>query len=89
MNRVAFILDERGELSGVVSDSEVEVFIVQPSCERDRVYRYSSAEFGPQHVQQAFDGHTVGHINDGMLYGDGNYGKLPPSRPKLSLVEDE
>ena len=85
-NRVAFILDERGELSGVVADIEIEVFIVQPSCERDRVYQYSSGQFGPQYVQMAFDGHPIGHIDDGTLHGDGDYGKLPPSKPKLTVV---
>lgn len=38
-NRVAIILDDNGEFSGVVADSEIEFFVVQPSCERDRVYR--------------------------------------------------
>lgn len=89
MNRVAIILDERGEFSGVVADSEVEFYVVQPSCERDRVYRYSSGQFGPQYVQRAFDGAPVGHINDGLLHGDGNYGKLPPSKPKLTVVPSE
>lgn len=86
MNRVAIILDERGEFAGMVADSEVEFFVVQPSCDRDRVYQFSAAQFGPQYVQAAFDGHPVGHRDDGMLYGDGDYGKLPPSRPILSLV---
>lgn len=64
LNRVAIILDERGEFSGVVADSEVEFYVVQPSCKRDRVYRYGSGAFGPQHVQAAFDGHPVGHADD-------------------------
>lgn len=86
MNRVAIILDANGEFSGVVADQEVEVFIVQPSCERDRVYRYNSAQFGPQYVHQAFADHAVGHMGDDMLVGGTAYGKEPPSRPKLSVV---
>lgn len=86
MNRVAIILDENGEFSGVVADAEIEFFVVQPSCERDRVYRYSSAQFGPQYVQMAFDGAPVGHIDDNMLTGGTAYGKDAPSKPKLTLV---
>lgn len=87
MNRVAIILDENGEFSGMVADSEVEFFVVQPSCQRDRVYQYGSAQFGPQYVQAAFDGHPIGHAGDDMLTGGAGYGKLPPSRPKLKLVD--
>ncbi len=86
MNRVAIILDENGEFAGMVADSEVEFFVVQPSCERDRVYQYGSAQFGPQYVQAAFDGHPIGHAGDDMLGGGTAYGKLPPSRPSLTLV---
>jgi hypothetical protein len=89
MNRIAIILNENGEFDGVVADTEVEVFVVQPSCERDRVYLYGSAQFGPQYVHAAFAGHSVGHAGDDMLAGGTNYGKLPPSRPKLSLVEPD
>jgi hypothetical protein len=85
-NRVAIILDENGEFSGVVADSEIEFFVVQPSCDRDRVYRYSSGQFGPQYVQAAFDERPVGHIDDDMLEGGAGYGKEPPSKPKLTLV---
>lgn len=86
MNRVAIILDENGEFSGVVADSEIEFFVVQPSCERDRVYRYSSGQFGPQYVQMAFDGAPVGHMGDDMLGGGTAYGKEPPSKPTLTVV---
>lgn len=88
MNRVAIILDEHGQFSGVVADSEIEFFVVQPSCERDRVYRYSSGQFGPQHVQAAFDGRPVGHIDDDTLSGGTGYGKEPPSRPELKIVPE-
>lgn len=50
------------------------------------VYRYSSAQFGPQYVQAAFDERPVGHIDDDMLGGGTGYGKEPPSKPKLTLV---
>lgn len=86
MNRVAIILDERGEFSGMVADSAIEFYVVQPSCERDRVYRYSSGQFGPQYVQMAFDGAPVGHIDDDMLAGGTAYGKEAPSKPALTLV---
>ena len=89
MNRVAIILDANGEFSGVVADSEIEFFVVQPSCERDRVYRYSSGQFGPQYVREAFAGNPVGHAGDDMLGGGTGYGKEPPSKPKLTLVDPE
>lgn len=86
MNRVAIILDADGCFDGVVADEEIEFFVVQPSCERDRVYKFSSGQFGPQYVRMAFDNHPVGHEGDDMLGGGTNYGKKPPSRPSLSLV---
>lgn len=89
MNRVAIILDANGDFDGVVADEEIEFYVVQPSCARDRVYKYDAVDYGPQHVQKAFDGQPVGHLNDGMMHGDGNYGKLAPSRPALSLVSPE
>ena len=89
MNRVAIILNEHGEFDGVVADSEIEFFVVQPSCERDRVYRYSSGQYGPQYVQAAFDMQPVGHMGDDMLGGGTAYGKEPPSRPRLTVVPPE
>lgn len=86
INRVAIILDGNGEFAGMVADAEVEFFVVQPSCERDRVYKYSSAQFGPQYVQAAFAGHPIGHVDDDMLEGGTAYGKLPASKPSLTLV---
>lgn len=88
LNRVAIILNERGEFDGVVADSEIEFYVVQPSCKRDRVYLYGSGEFGPQHVQAAFDGNHVGHSGDGLLFGEG-VGKLAPSRAHLGVVRDD
>ena len=86
MNRVAIILNEHGEFDGVVADSEIEFFVVQPSCDRDRVYQYSNGKFGPQFVKEAFDGRPVGHIGDDMLEGGTDYGKHKPSRPALTIV---
>jgi hypothetical protein len=87
LNRVAIILDEHGEFSGMVADSPIEFFVVQPSCRRDRVYKYESGEIGPQHVQAAFAGNPVGHLGDGMLdVGIEPTLKLRPSKPNLSLV---
>lgn len=85
LNRVAIILNEHGEFDGVVADSEIEFFVVQPSCQRDRVYKYGAGQWGPHFVQEAFNGNPVGHAGDGMLDGDG-VGKLAPSRPRLRLV---
>lgn len=89
MNRVCFILDENGELSGVASDAEIEVLIVQPSCARDKVYKYGSAQFGPQYVQIAIGGEMIGHAGDDMLAGGTQYGRLPPSKASLELVKME
>lgn len=87
LNRVAIILNANGEFDGVVADSAIEFFVVQPSCKRDRVYQYGSGQYGPQYVQQAFAGNPVGHGGDGTLDPDGGVGKFAPSRPTLKLVE--
>lgn len=88
LNRVAIILNEHGFFDGVVADSEIEFYVVQPSCKPDRVYRYGSGQFGPQYVQEAFAGNPVGHAGDGTLDKEGGVGKFAPSRPTLKLVED-
>lgn len=88
INRVAIVLDENGLFEGVVADSEVAFFVVQPSCPRDRVYQFSSGQWGPQYVQQAFNGNPVGHADDGTLDGNGS-GKFAPSRPALRLVPQD
>lgn len=86
MNRVAIILDKNGHFDGVVGDSEVEFFVIDQHTPSDRVYKYSSGLWGPQHVREAFDGNPVGHRYDGTL-GDGDgTGKLPPSKPSLTVV---
>lgn len=88
LNRVAIILNEHGEFDGVVADSEIEFYVVQPSCKPDRVYRYSSGNFGPQFVQGAFNGNPIGHAGDGTLDSKGGVGKMAPSRPGLRVVTD-
>lgn len=89
LNRVAIILNEHGEFDGVVADSEIEFYTVQPSSKHDRVYRYGSGQFGPQYVQMAFNGNPVGHRGDGTLDPEGGVGKYAPSRPALAVVSDE
>lgn len=87
LNRVAIILDANGEFDGVVADAAIEFFVVQPSCKRDRVYKYESGSYGPQFVRAAFDGNPVGHAGDGTLdIGVEPTGKLPPSKSILKLV---
>ena len=86
LNRVAILLDENGDFDGVVADSEIEFYVVQPSCKRDRVYLYGSGLYGPQFVQEAFAGNPVGYAGDDTLDSTGT-AKLSPSRPKLKLVK--
>jgi hypothetical protein len=90
LNRVAIILNEHGEFDGVVADSPIEFFVVQPSCKHDRVYHYDSGDYGPQHVQAAFSGNPVGHAGDGTFDNGLNptiSGKLAPSKPHIKLVD--
>lgn len=86
MNRVCIIMDKNGEFSGMASDEEIELFIVQPSCGRDPVYKYQSGVTGPQHVHALIGNHMVGHADDDMLDGGNGYGKLKPSRTTLKPV---
>ena len=89
MNRICFVLNENGELDSIAADAELEIFIVQPSCKRDEVYQYQSADFGPQFVHKLIGGKPVGHIDDDMLYGGTGYGKRQESRPKLFVVSED
>jgi hypothetical protein len=87
MNRIALTLD-RGCVAKVCADDALEVYFVDPSAPRDRVYLYGATEVGPQFVRQEIGGFGVGHAYDGTLSGTGPVNpRLPPSRPKLNVVE--
>jgi hypothetical protein len=60
MNRITFTLDENGHLVRICADQEVEVYIVQPSTPRDRVYRWSSLAAGKAAVEEEIDDWPVG-----------------------------
>jgi hypothetical protein len=67
MNRITFTLDENGHLVRISADQEVEVYIVQPSMPRDRVYRWSSLAAGKAAVEEEIGGWPVGS-RDKFLY---------------------
>jgi hypothetical protein len=60
MNRITFTLDENGHLVRICADQEVEVYIVQPSTPRDRVYQWSSLAVGKAAVEEEIGGWPVG-----------------------------
>lgn len=60
MNRVVFKYDERGLITRICADKEVEVYIVSESAPHDRVYRWSSLEVGPDKVGEELDRWPVG-----------------------------
>lgn len=60
MKRITFTVDERGFIHRICADEEIEVYIVDPSTLRDRVYRWSSTHVGPEHVDEEIEGWPVG-----------------------------
>jgi hypothetical protein len=56
MNRITLTLDENGYLVRICVDQEVEVYIVQSSTPRDRVYRWSSLAAGKAAVEEEIGG---------------------------------
>lgn len=86
MNRICFVLSDKGELEGIAADAPVEIYIVAPHVPHDRVYLYQSAQFGPQFVRELIGGFAVGHSDDGVI-GDGDgRGKLTPSKPHIGVI---
>ncbi|WP_426954177.1 hypothetical protein [Muricoccus radiodurans] len=60
MKRITFTVNERGGIARICADEEVEVYIVDPKVPRDRVYRWSSLEVGPDKVDEEIDDWPVG-----------------------------
>ena len=85
MNRLCILLDENGEIDRICADEELEIFWVNPNVKHDRVYKYGSADFGPQFVRELIGGFPIGHLHDGTL-GIGNERKYPPSKPHLKVL---
>jgi hypothetical protein len=61
MDRITFTLDECGRIVRICADQEVEVYIVCPDVPRDRVYRWSSTQVGPEHVEEEIGGWPIGN----------------------------
>lgn len=59
MKRITFTVIENSALVRLCADEEVEIYIVDPSCPRDRVYRCSSLRVGPDQVAGEIDGWPV------------------------------
>jgi hypothetical protein len=88
MNRICIVIDKNGDITDIAADTEIEIFWVAPHCPRDRVYKYESAEIGPEYVRKWIGGYPVGHLNDGT-FGIGEGSKMQPSKPKLTIVGSE
>jgi hypothetical protein len=56
MNRITFTLDENGHLVHICADQKVEVYFIQPSTPRDRMYRWSSLVTGKAAVEEEIGG---------------------------------
>lgn len=84
MNRICIEVDERGQISSIAADSEIEIYIAEPSSKRDTVYHYQLADIGQRHVQKLIAGYRAG-LRDDQIQG------LPeslsqPRKPTLKLV---
>jgi hypothetical protein len=60
VKRITFTLDERRFIQRICADEAVEVYIVDPRAERDRVYRWSSTKVGRKHVDEEIEGWPIG-----------------------------
>jgi hypothetical protein len=83
MNKIAIILDANGEISGILSNELVEVYMISNATMRDRVYQFSTAGIeissggivertgvvtvAPGAVEEAIGDSPIGNQHDGML----------------------
>lgn len=90
MNRVAIHLDARGEIVAIASDEPVELYWAADATPGDRVYRMDPDngiyEVGVAAVHAILGNDPVGHALDQSTLGEGYGPRLPPSRPKLTVV---
>lgn len=90
MNRIAIVVDARGEIDRIVSDEPVRVFMICDSAPDDRVYEMSgdeTVEIGPDKMRAVLRDDPIGHANDSHFLGSGHGPRKPPSRPGLNLVK--
>ena len=87
--RVTIEFNERGELDAVCTDGPADVFVVARHCPRDRSYLLTEIhKVGVHHVQESLGGVHIGHLHDGLLdIGEDTSPRLPPSKPKLRVIE--
>jgi hypothetical protein len=85
MNRVVINMDEQGCFE-IFSDEPIEFFVVNDHCPQDRVYQMS-VEIGVDKVRGQLRDDVVGHAGDEFFETRSGYGKKPPSRRKLKVVE--
>lgn len=53
--RVTITMDDRGGILGIRSDEDTEILIVDPHAMRDKVYRWTSTNVGPDRVDERLD----------------------------------
>ena len=90
MNRIAIVLDARGEIDRIVSDAPVRVFMVCDHAPDDRVYEMTAdgtVEIGPEKMRAVLRDDPIGHAHDSHFLGSGHGPRKPPSRPPLNLVK--
>jgi hypothetical protein len=76
VNRVVMLLNKHGEPCSFCSDQPIELYWVDPNAPPDdHVYLHSTVNVGPEFVDQAISGHSIGH------YYDAEEGKLQPGLP--------
>jgi hypothetical protein len=86
MNRIVIEFKSDGSIKRVISDTPVQVFMVDDNHPEDRVYELTQGhmlQVGPEKVRQSLRDDPVGHRGQTV----DNLPPKPPSRPVLKAVE--
>lgn len=86
MNRVVMNMDAKGFWT-IYSDEPIEFYVVNDHCPSDRVYQ-QEVEIGVEKVRAQLGDDAVGHSGDEFFETRSNYGKRPPSRRKLEVIDN-
>ena len=85
MNRVVINMDAQGCFK-VISDEQIELFIVCDHCPDDRVYQMD-VDVGVEKVRAQLRSDPVGHKNDDQFFGAGYGPRKPPSKRKFEVIK--
>ena len=61
VSRVTISIDDQGFIMGIRSDEEVEIYLIYPHVENDKVYLWSSTRTGRHFVDERLDECIVHH----------------------------